>query len=130
MTRQTPFQMDRPLFVRIPFRAGTKDWKKGREFPWREMAMDNKRVMILYTQGFLHHNDELEKETRVGDGLEALTREQLHDIVDNINKKVKEKTKTDAEFQKKKCKKSSLKDKQIGLLRSWRRNFGYLDNGS
>lgn len=128
MTRHTPFQYDRPTFVRVPFKAAGRMLKIGDEFKWKEQAgLDTDKAHRLYLQGFIHHNDEREGEMQVGDGLERLDVEQLHALVDTINKKVKEKTRTEQEYNRRRCKKSKIVDKQRGLIRSWRRNFGHME---
>ena len=50
--------------------------------------------------------------------------EQLTAVVDSINEKVKAKTPNKTTFDRIKCKKSKILDKQRGLIRSWRRNYG------
>lgn len=129
MTRLSPipFQFDRPAFVKVPFDGGGKHWKQGAHFPWKEVGVSETKATILYNQGYIQHNSDLEAETLVGDGLEALGVEGLHGLVDSINKKVKAKTASAEEFKNKKCKKSQIPDKQRGLIRSWRRNFGRLE---
>jgi hypothetical protein len=80
----------------------------------------------------LHHNEELEDvavtKISVGDGLEQYSIDQLHLLVDNLNGKVKAKTKDSREFLQKKCTTSKIKDKQIGLIRRWRISYGELEN--
>ena len=122
-----PFQIDRPVFVKYPFQSLGRQLKKGEEFKWKEIGVSEDKALILYTQGFIHHNSEFEVELKVGDGLEQLDVAGLHGLVDSINDKVNSKTKSDAEFQKKKCKKSKIVDKQRGLIRSWRRNYGHME---
>ena len=124
---EMPFQFDRPLFVRVPLEAAGRQWKAGEEFKWKEMSMPERNVMTLYNQRVLHHNAELEKEVKAGDGLEELNIDGLHAVVDTINAKVKAKTSNEAAFNKQKCKKSKILDKQRGLIRSWRRNYGHYE---
>jgi hypothetical protein len=92
------------------------------------MSLDKTKTEILYNTGYLYHNSNLEVETRVGDGLDQLDVEALSTLVDSINKKVKAKTKTQVDYDRKKCKKSKIVDKQRGLIRSWRRTHGHLEN--
>ena len=122
-----PFQLDRPVFVKYPFQSWGRVLQKGDEFKWKEIGVTEEKALILYKQGFIYHNPEFEVELKVGDGLEQLDVNGLHGLVDNINAKVKSKTKSDTEFQKKKCKKSKIVDKQRGLIRSWRRNYGHME---
>ena len=122
-----PFQLDRPVFVKYPFQSWGRVLQKGDEFKWKEIGITEEKALILYKQGFIYHNSEFEVELKVGDGLEQLDVAGLHGLVDSINAKVKYKTPSDAEFQKKKCKKSKIVDKQRGLIRSWRRNYGHME---
>lgn len=127
MTRQIPFQYERPLFVAKPFKARGKSWRKGDHFPWLEMAIEDDIVRALFGQDFLQHHEAFEKTKIVGDGLEALDITGLHQLVFDINEKVRKQTKTQKEYDNKRCKKSTIKTKQIGLIRSWRRNFGEME---
>lgn len=122
-----PLQIDQPLFVKVPFDGHGKEWKIQQHFPWKEMGVDYDKVKHLYGIRFLYHNDELAASIKVGDGLEVLDIDGLNSLVDSINKKVKAKTSNETEFNKKKCKKSKILDKQRGLIRSWRRNYGELE---
>lgn len=122
-----PLQFDRPLFVRIPFNSGGRQLEVGQEFKWKELSLDEYKVMVLYKQRMIHHNGEMEKTAKVGDGLEELDIEGLHTLVASINEKVKLKTKTKVEFDKKRCKSSKIPDKQRGMIRQWRRNYGHLE---
>ena len=123
-----PFQFDRPTFVKVPFTACGRQWEKNAEFKWKEMSVDTQKAMTLYAIGYIHHNDELEVSAKVGDGLEALDTESLSSLVDEINKKVRLHSKNELEFNRRKCKKSKIADKQRGLIRSWRRGYGHLEN--
>lgn len=123
----TPFQYHIPVFVKTPLQARGRIWEVGTQFKWAEMGMDPKRIAIMYKQGFLYHDDDLAAAadtTQIGDGLADLDLESLHAIAKGINDKVKAKAKTPAELQKAKCKVSQIKDKQIGIIRTWRRNYG------
>ena len=122
-----PFQLDRPVFVKYPFQSWGRVLQKGDEFKWKELGLTEEKVLILYKQGFIHHNSDFEIKRKVGDGLEDLDTEGLHGLVDTINAKVKTKTKSTTEFDRKKCKKSKVPDKQRGLIRSWRRNYGHME---
>lgn len=89
--------------------------------------MPEDRVMQLYNQGFVFHDDEKTIELKVGDGLDEFSVEQLNVLVDNINVKVKKYAQNQKEYQIKKCKKSKIKSKQMGLIRSWRRQYGEIE---
>ena len=129
MIRQenVPLQLDRPVFVRIPFTSGSRKLEAGDEFKWKELGIDEQKVLILYRERYIHHSSELEVARKVGDGLEELDVDALHAVVDNINTKVQKKTNTQVEFDRKKCKKSKIADKQRGLIRSWRRTYGHYE---
>ena len=127
MHKEIPFQYDRPVFFRVDTFAAGRQYEAGDEFKWKEIGVDDKKVMILYRERILHHNAELEIQRKVGDGLEELDIDGLHAVVDNINKKVKLRSPHLTEYEKKKCKKSKIVDKQRGLIRSWRRNYGNLE---
>ena len=129
MIRQenVPLQLDRPVFVRIPFTSGSLKLEAGDEFKWKELGIDEQRVLILYRERYIHHDSGLEIARKVGDGLEELDIDGLHAVVDNVNNKVKLKTGSQAEYEKKKCKKSKIADKQRGLIRSWRRTYGHYE---
>lgn len=122
-----PFQWDRPVFVKIQFDGHGKTWETQKHFPWKELGVDKDKVMNLYNIGYLYHNEELAANMKVGDGLEALDVDGLHALVDSINQKVKNRTDSKTEFDRKKCKKSKILDKQRGLIRSWRRSYGELE---
>jgi len=122
-----PFQLDRPVFVKRPFQSWGRQLKTGDEFKWKEIGVTEEKTLILYREGFIYHNSDFEIERRVGDGLEELDVSGLHGLVDSINAKVKSKTPSEADFHKKKCKKSKIVDKQRGLIRSWRRNYGHME---
>jgi hypothetical protein len=122
-----PLQIDQPLFVKVPFDGSGRSWKIQEHFPWKEMGVDYERVKHLYAIRFLYHNEELAADMKVGDGLETLDLDGLTELVNSINKKVKAKTTSELEFNRKKCKKSKILDKQRGLIRSWRRNYGELE---
>lgn len=118
----TPFQYDRPIFIRIPFFTRGKEWTYGEHFPWREMNMPQDKIQILYNNGNLIHSEEQETFLVVGDGLEALSVAGLKDIVDDYNERVKKVVATKTDAIRRKCPQSTIADKQRGLIRSWRRN--------
>ena len=117
-----PFQIDRPVFIRIPFQMRGKLWGREEHLPWKEMNLDQDTIHILYNSGQLYHSDTQEVSMQVGDGLEAIDSPGLQQIVDDYNKRIKAVTATDAIFLRRKCPSSKIATKQRGLLRSWRRN--------
>ncbi len=130
MTRP-PFQYDKPVFVRNPngLLMSGKRYAKGDLVPWKERGLPLSNIERMYNEHHLHHNEDMEEAVKapVGDGLDEMSVEQLHILVKTINAKVKAKTSNEAEFDRKKCRVSKVKDKQAGLIRSWRRNYGDLE---
>jgi len=123
------FQHNLPLFVKDEFGAQGKSWKRGKHFPWLEMGIDVNKVQILFNQGKVHHNEEKEKEHKtVGDGLNELGLNELKALVDTINETVKKKTATKAEAHSKRCRTSTIADKQRGHIRRWRNLYGHMEN--
>ncbi len=126
-----PFQVDRPVFVKVPFTASGRSLKVGDQFKWLETGFSRDKAMILFNQGFLYHSDDMVAEKRsevIGDGLEAFSEEELASLVKKINESVKAKTKSDSEFSRKKVKTSKIKWKQISLIRNWREVWGKLED--
>lgn len=117
------WQIDWPLFVKLPF----GDFKKGDYFNWLQLNVDPSRVAQLYATGFVYHNKELEKETKVGDRLEELEGANLEKLVMLLNVEVKARTNSTNEYQAKKCKQSKIDAKQRGLLRSFLRNNRWIE---
>ena len=120
--------MTDPYLLKYPLLVASREWKRQEHFPWKELSVDKNAVEALYNNDYLYHNGELEDKAKVGDGLEALDVEALTSVVNSINEKVKAKTTSQAEFDRKKCKKSKIVEKQRGLIRSWRRTYGQLEN--
>jgi hypothetical protein len=119
-----PIQFDRPLFVRSRHRPITwkgRSWKFQEHFPWAEIGVPEKTVIILYNNDQLYHDENLEVANKVGDRLSEMSRWQLDSLVRLVNAEVKERTGSKAEFDKKKCKFSAVDDKQRGLIRQWLR---------
>lgn len=130
MSRHTvPLQFDRPLFVKIPFTSHAKKYDRGEEYPWSILGVEKEKVMTLYKNGFIHHNDTYEQEHKgtIGDGLNDMTIEQLNLLVDQINEKVQEKATSKSEYERKKCRKSTIKNKQVGHIRRWRNTYGNME---
>lgn len=127
------FNPSRPVYVKQnDLQLAGKFWKKGERFNWDFFGTPYEVVQQLFFNDMLHHNEELEEVSvsriSIGDGLAELSLDQLHALVENINGKVKAKTKDSKEFLQKKCSISKIKDKQIGLIRRWRMSYGELEN--
>jgi len=115
--RYLGWQVDWPVFVKMPFSADGREWKRQEHFNWAERGIDQKQVATIYATGHIYHNYELEKQNKVGDRLGELNSEQLKRLVVQLNDIVKRRTTTTKEFQDKRCKQSKLEDKQRGLVR-------------
>jgi hypothetical protein len=112
------FQLDWPVFVKIPFVADGKQLKKGDHFNWSVMHnVTEEKVAILYASGYIHHNKELEVQNKVGDRLSEMNGQKLVSLVNLLNAEVKARTSSVTEFERKRCKKSTLDDKQRALVR-------------
>ena len=127
------FNPSRPVYVKLnDLQLAGKFWKKGERFNWDFFGTPYEIIQQLFFNDMLHHNEELEEvavsRISIGDGLAELSLEQLQALVENINGKVKAKTKDSKEFLQKKCSVSRIKDKQIGLIRRWRTSYGELEN--
>lgn len=127
------FNPSRPVYVKQnDIQMAGKFWKKGERFNWDFFGTPHETIQQMFFNDQLHHNEELEEvavtRIAIGDGLAELSLEQLQALVENINGKVKAKTKDSKEFLQKKCSVSRIKDKQIGLIRRWRTSYGELEN--
>ena len=111
------FQADWPLFIKMPLSADAKEWKRDEHFNWLERGIEADKVARLYASGYLHHNTELEVQSKVGDRLSEMSGNQLKTLVTLINAEVKKRTSSTNEFENKRCKQSTLDDKQRGLIR-------------
>jgi hypothetical protein len=129
--RYTELQDSMPTFIRRPDGLTWKGrhYPKGTEFPWKTIGVTFDQARNLFHASQIYHSDILTAENKVGDGLGLLDIDQLHEVVERINTKVKLITKDNKKaYQTKKCKQSTVVDKQRGLIRSWRRNFGHIEN--
>ena len=117
------FQIDWPLFIKVPF----GQYERGDHFDWFSKNVDPKRVAQLYAAGYVHHNKDLEKETKVGDRLEELEGAKLEKLVASLNNEVKSRSNSTSEYTAKKCKQSRIDAKQRGLLRSFLRNNRWIE---
>ena len=130
------FDPRRPLFVSQPFQVSNKIWTVDSHFPWEMLGMDyqGSEIHFYYDNYYLNHRPDLESSMldvvnkTIGDGLESMTIEALHDLRNIINKQVKAKAANPREYQKKHCAFSAIKDKQIGKIRSWRAAYGHMEH--
>ena len=111
------WQVDWPVFIKMPLMADSKNWKRGDHFNWAERNLEKDKIATLYAAGYLYHNTELEVQTKVGDRLSELAGKELESLVNLLNVEVKSRTSSSSEFEAKKCKKSRVDDKQRGLIR-------------
>jgi len=123
------WQVDWPLFVKVPFDSNGRTLKQGEHFNWLNPSrhIDETTVAMLYATGKVHHNKDLEKQSKVGDRLEEFNSEGLMSLVKLLNSKVKERTNSTTEFTSKKCKQSTLDHKQRGQIRSFLRNNRWIE---
>jgi glucuronate isomerase len=124
------WQVDWPLFVKVPFDSEGRTWQRGEHYPWRTLGINGikeQSVARLYNSGYLYHNPDLEKETKVGDRLNEMTNAQLETLVGLLNAEVKSKTQSVTEFNTKKCKLSKIESKQRGLVRSFLRSNSWVE---
>lgn len=126
-------QYEQPVFVRaVPpglthlNLAGGK-YKQGDEIPWRTKNISEETIRKLMRAKWLYHNSNMASEAYSGDGLDRMSLDEMKQIVDSINEKVKKHTKNDFEFKNKKCKKSGSRMKQMGLIRMWRSLYGHME---
>lgn len=120
------WQVDWPVFIKMPVSANGKNWKRGEHFNWLEQSLDQDKVAILYATGYLYHNKELEVQSKVGDRLSEFSGKQLETLVNLLNAVVKDRTSSTNEYNIKKCKKSKIDDKQRGLIRRFLNNSAWV----
>jgi len=120
------WQVDWPVFIKRPFMADSKTWSRGDHFNWLERGIDDDKVATLYASGYIHHNKDLEVQTKAGDRLSEMAGKQLETLVNLLNAEVKKRTSSTSEFETKKCKKSKLDDKQRGLIRRFLNNNSWI----
>lgn len=111
------WQIDWPVFVKVPFFSDGKTWNRQEHFNWLERGLDPEKISILYKTGYIYHNSDLEVKNKVGDRLVEMSKDQLLTVVNLLNAEVRKKTTSKAEFEAKKCKQSAIPDKQRGLIR-------------
>ena len=121
------WQIDWPVFVKTPFTSDSKQWQNKEHFNWLNRGLGSEVVGLLYTQGFIYHNRDLEKQQKVGDRLSELTGPQLDKLVGLLNAEIKSNTNSTTEYTEKKVKQSKLDAKQRALLRSYLRNNKWIE---
>jgi len=120
------FQVDWPVFIKQGFSGNGKIWKQGDHFNWLELDIPLDKVSTLYDYGRIYHNPEIEVQSKVGDRLSEMAGQQLATLVTLMNAEVKSRTSSTAEFEKKKCKKSTIDVKQRGLIRRFLNNSDWI----
>ncbi len=120
------WQVDWPVFIKLPVSANGKNWKRGEHFNWLEQSIDQDKVASLYASGYLYHNKELEVQNKVGDRLSEFSSKQLDTLVNLLNVIVKDRTSSTSEYNTKKCRKSKIDDKQRGLIRRFLNNSAWI----
>lgn len=121
------WQVDWPVFVKAPFSSDGKEWKKGEHYNWLGRGLKPQSVAQLYNSGYLYHNPELEKETKIGDRLHEMNTGQLDRLVTLLNAEVKARTNSTSEYTSKKCKQSKIDEKQRAFIRSFLRNNRWVE---
>lgn len=121
------FQVDWPVFIKKPFNAFGKSWKKGDHFPWLEMSGDLQPILALYTQGFIYHNRFFQQERKVGDRIVELPLKKLDTLIRLLNTKLKEESATVDSYNKRRCKVSKVLPKQQALLRRFLNNEPWIE---
>jgi hypothetical protein len=53
-----PYDETKPLVARKEFRGGGRIYKSGDKFDPKHMALSERRIKVLFEQGFLMHPDE------------------------------------------------------------------------
>jgi hypothetical protein len=122
------WQIDWPVFIKMPFVADGKEWKKGEHFNWLNRDLKPNSVAQLYNSGYLYHNKELEKETKVGDRLGEMSMGQLDTLVTLLNAEVKSRTNSTAEYTSKKIKQSKIEEKQRAFVRNFLRHNRWIED--
>lgn len=111
------FQHNKPLFVKRPFRADGKDWKKGEEFTWLTRYLEVDKVSLLFNQGFVVHNLEKEIEEKAGDRLAEFNSTNLRYLRESLNNTVRRRTTSKDEFKRLQCRYSNNIERQRALVR-------------
>jgi hypothetical protein len=85
------FNPMRPVFVKFPqgLNFGGTKYKKSQEVPWVYLGIDEERIKILVQNGILYHSYELEKQNKVGDGLQEMSFDQLKTLYNLMNIELK-----------------------------------------
>lgn len=133
-TYDTFFNPSRPLYVKIDkLHVGAekdgspKYINRGEYFNWQGRGIDQDKIYTMFLHDMLYHDASKEVATHEkahGDGLESMSIDDLHRFLHGMNAKIKEKSKHNNEFARKKIPLSTIKDKQIGLIRRWRTTYG------
>ena len=111
------WQVDWPVFVKIPFISNGRNWTRGEEFKWAELGVEQDRVAKLYSISYVHHNPDLEKQNKVGDRLHEMGEDQLKTLVTLLNAELKSRTVSTKDYNEKRCRQSRIAVKQRGLIR-------------
>lgn len=126
MFQQDTIQYSKPLFVRSRHKSVIwkgKEWTYNDLVPWQEVGIPEDKIKILFDIGLVYHNESLEKETKVGDRLVEINDEDILKLIRLANSELKKRAANDTEFGRIKIKQSKVRDKQIGLIRSWMNRF-------
>lgn len=116
------FQVDWPVFVKRPFKAGKKRYERGEHFNWPEVGAEERDVAALFANGFIYHNPDLEAEHKVGYRLHELTTGQLRSLVSLLNDRVKSRTESKEQYNKIRVRVSRIPEKQRTMIRRFLHN--------
>lgn len=118
------FCPERPVFVKIPFKAFGREWKRGDEYTWldqqfraEEFETIAKNVKLMYDHGKLHHDRRMEVKNKVGDRLYEMNGKQMYRLVVQMNSILKKRTSTKKQYDELRCKVSKIDHKQRLLIR-------------
>jgi hypothetical protein len=115
------FNPMRPVFVKFPqgLNFGGTKYKKSQEVPWVYLGIDEERIKILVQNDILYHSYELEKQNKVGDGLQEMSFDQLKTLYNLMNSELKNRSLTKEDYNKNKIKWSLVEDRLRANFRSW-----------
>jgi len=129
MDNENGFQVDWPVFVKVPFQAFGKHWKPGEYYNWQNQQFSREdyrkvknNVHRMYNQGWLHHDSSKEVKYQVGDRLHELNGSQMYRLVSQLNSILKKKTTTKKEYDDTRCPLSKIEHKQRAQLRRFLKN--------
>lgn len=113
-----------PLFVthrHMPVISKSKTYKYGDLWPWRETGVPIESVKVMFDTFRVNHVPEWEEKEGIASPAQ-LTYTNLEKLITLVNGKVKDATTSTQQYSQKKIKHSKVRDRQIGLIKTWRVN--------